>query len=261
MLTTCRSRIAAATLIVFPFQNSGVEGGNWSSVKFIAPLVFGILSLAALFVWQWFAERKWKGKIAATLPMELLRNRVYSVTVLHSCLTGFPYFVAIYAFPMRFQVVNRKNPFEAGLMLLPMLAATSIGSLLGGAINSKRNRLAETLAAACGLMLIGCALETTAASGEYVEAKVLGFLVFLGVGFGLSASGATMVGIFESPVREHGKFVLFQSCDMMLTNLHSNCPGNCSAGACPGRQHRNRRIVCHPERQGTRRRRRGRGVF
>lgn len=195
--------IAAAVLIVFPFQNSGVMGGDWSSVVFLAPLIFGVLSLAAVFVWQWFAERQWGEKFAATLPMVLLRNRVYSATVAIACLTGFPYFVAIYIFPMRFQVVNGKKPFVAGLMLLPMLAATSLGSLVAGAINSKTNRLAETLAAACALMLIGCALETTAGSGEYVEAKVLGFLAFLGVGFGLSAAAATMVAVFESPMREH----------------------------------------------------------
>ncbi|KAK0645606.1 major facilitator superfamily domain-containing protein [Cercophora newfieldiana] len=195
--------IAAATLIVFPFQNSGVEGGNWSSPKFIAPLVFGILALAAVFLWQWYAERRWEGKLAATLPIVLLRNRAYSTAAFHACLTGFAYFVAIYAFPMRFQVVNGKNPFEAGLMLLPMLAATAVGSVLAGAANKKDYRFSETLAVACALMMLGCALETTAGTGVAIEAKVLGFLVFIGIGFGLSAAGETMLGIEESPAREH----------------------------------------------------------
>ncbi|KAK4448125.1 MFS general substrate transporter, partial [Podospora aff. communis PSN243] len=195
--------VAAAVLIVFPFQNSGVEGGNWSSVKFIAPLVFGVFSLAALFVWQWYVERKWPEKFASTLPMVLLRNRGYSATVIHATLTGFPYFVAIYTFPMRFQVVNGKNPFEAGLMLLPMLAATALGSLIAGAVNGKVHKTAETMALGAALMLLGCALETTAGTGVAVEAKVLGFLVFIGVGFGLVAAGGTMSGIYTSPAREH----------------------------------------------------------
>ncbi|KAK0627689.1 major facilitator superfamily transporter [Immersiella caudata] len=195
--------VAAAALIVFPFQNSGVEGGNWSSPRFIAPLVFGVVSLTALFVWQWFVERRWPEKFASTLPMVLLRNRAYSATVIHATLTGFPYFVAIYTFPMRFQVVNGKNPFEAGLMLLPMLAATALGSLIAGAVNGKVHKTAETMGLGATLMLLGCALETTAGTGVAVEGKVLGFLVFVGVGFGLVAAGGTMSGIYTSPAREH----------------------------------------------------------
>ncbi|EAQ87973.1 predicted protein [Chaetomium globosum CBS 148.51] len=36
-----------------------------------------------------------------------------------------------------------------------------------------------------------------------VEAKVLGFLVFVGLGFGLSAAGGTMLAGAEAPVWEH----------------------------------------------------------
>jgi fucose permease len=110
---------------------------------------------------------------------------------------------------MRFQVVNGKNPFEAGLMLLPMLAATALGSLIAGAVNGKVHKTAETMALGAALMLLGCALETTAGTGVVVEGKILGFLVFVGVGFGLVAAGGTMSGIYSSPAREHGEFFSF----------------------------------------------------
>jgi hypothetical protein len=42
-----------------------------------------------------------------------------------------------------------------------------------------------------------------------VEAKVLGFLVFVGLGFGLSAAGATMLAGAEAPVWEHGGLFVF----------------------------------------------------
>jgi hypothetical protein len=55
-------------------------------------------------------------------------------------------------------------------------------------------------------MLLGCVLESVMLSPtESVEPKVLGFLVFVGFGFGLSASASTMLGAIESPIQEHGK--------------------------------------------------------
>jgi hypothetical protein len=123
-------------------------------------------------------------------------------------LTGFPYLLSIYAFPVRFQVVYGRSALQAGLMLLPMLAASAVGTVVAGAVNGgqKSQRFFETLLVACALMMLGCGLECTAGDGAVVEAKVLGFLVFVGLGFGLSAAGSTMLAGAEAPVFEHGGF-------------------------------------------------------
>lgn len=141
--------------------------------------------------------------LAAAIPMVLMRNRVYMMAVLNTTLMGFPYLLSLYIFPIRFQIVNGKGPLDAGLMLLPMLGATALGSFLAGVVNGKKNVIAETLVLAAALMLVGCALQTTAGSGEAVEAKVLGYQAFMGFGFGLSATGSTMIASLESPIREH----------------------------------------------------------
>lgn len=142
----------------------------------------------------------------------LLRNRAYAATALHTLLTGFPYLLCIYAFPVRFQAVYGASPLRAGLLLLPMLAASATGTVLAGAVNGnpeRKERFFETLMVAVGLMMLGCGLEVTAEPVGAVEAKVLGFLVFVGLGFGLSAAGGTMLAGAEAPVWEHGEFVLF----------------------------------------------------
>lgn len=126
-------------------------------------------------------------------------------------LVGFPYLVCIYTFPVRFQVVYGKSARDAGLMLLPMLAATALGTMAAGVISGapgKKARFFETMLAACAMMLLGCGLEITAGSEGRVEAKVLGFLAFIGLGFGLSAAAGTMVAVVEAPVFEHGEFIL-----------------------------------------------------
>lgn len=196
--------MAAACLIVFPFQNSS-KTGDWSDAVFVAPLVVGVACAIALLVWQAIVERKWPHDMAAAFPMVLLRNRTYALAVVNTMLLGFVYLMSIFVFPIRFQVVNNKSPFQAGLMLLPMLGATALASYLGGAINSKRNWIPETLVAAGVIMLLGCALEMTAGAGEALEPKVLGFLAFLGFGFGLSATCTTLTAIMEAPLQESGK--------------------------------------------------------
>ncbi|KAL1841855.1 hypothetical protein VTJ49DRAFT_6532 [Mycothermus thermophilus] len=214
--------IAAAVLIVFPFQHAMGAVDPWTSATFLATLIIGIACLAALFIWQAFLTRRITKKAsspAATrrdkervyseafaLPPVLLRNRVYAAAAVHTMLTGFPYILCVYAFPIRFQVVYGRSALDAGLMLLPMLAGTAFGTMLTGAVNGRdghKVRFLETLVAACVLMLLGCGLEITADDSGELEPKVLGFLAFVGVGFGLSAAGATMLTNAEAPVYEH----------------------------------------------------------
>ncbi|KAH6631918.1 major facilitator superfamily transporter [Chaetomium tenue] len=204
--------IASATLIVFPFQNAS-SSAPWSSAIFLAPLLTGLLSLAGLFTWQALLTKRQSTlstttttKTAFALPPVLLRNRVYAATALHTLLTGFPYLLCIYAFPVRFQAVYGASPLRAGLLLLPMLAASAMGTVVAGAVNGnpgRQERFFETLTVAGALMMLGCGLEMMAEPVGAVEAKVLGFLVFVGLGFGLSAAGGTMLAGAEAPVWEH----------------------------------------------------------
>ncbi|AEO66767.1 uncharacterized protein THITE_2115146 [Thermothielavioides terrestris NRRL 8126] len=207
--------IASVVLIVFPFQNATntpttTATSPWATATFLAPLLTGLLSLGLLALWQAaLAPRLHKqhnARLALALPPALLRNRVYAAAALHTLLTGFPYLLCVFAFPVRFQVVYGRSALQAGLMLLPMLAGTAVGTVLAGAVNGGRGkvRFLETLLVAAALMLLGCGLETTAEVGDgAVEPRVLGFLVFVGLGFGLSAAGGTMLAGAEAPVWEH----------------------------------------------------------
>ncbi|GAB1319025.1 Major facilitator superfamily transporter [Madurella fahalii] len=194
--------VAAAVLIVFPFQNSS-KTAQWTHAIFLAPLITGLFALAALFVWQHFIEHYSQRKLAAAFPPVLLNNRVYTATAIHTMLTGFPYLLSVYAFPVRFQVVYGRNALGAGVMLLPMLATSAMATLASGALNSKRNRLVETLVVGCVLMLLGCGLETMSFDTGGMEFKMMGYLTFIRFGFGLSASAGTIIAATESPVREH----------------------------------------------------------
>jgi len=197
--------IAATVLVVFPFQSAGSTINQWDKAIFLAPLIIGSVAFLMVFAWSIFVDKRWGDQLAAALPMSLLRNRVYASAVLNTMFLGFPYILTVYAFPLRCQVVNAKDALIAGVMLLPMLGSSAVGSAISGKVNGKKNHSCETLVVATGFMTLGCGLLTTVSGSVGLEAKALGFLVFIGLGFGLSVSTTTMLAASQSSMRDHGE--------------------------------------------------------
>ncbi|KAI1131292.1 major facilitator superfamily transporter [Nemania abortiva] len=195
--------IAATVLVVFPFQSAGSATDEWGQAIFLAPLVLGLIAFLGVFAWSFFADRRWGDKIAAALPMNLLRNRIYALAALNTMFLGFPYILIVYAFPLRCQVVNGKDALVAGVMLLPMLGSSAIGSAVSGRVNGKEDRSCETLVVATSFVALGCGLLTTISGSVGLEPKALGFLVFVGLGFGLSVTTTTILASLQSSIRDY----------------------------------------------------------
>ncbi|KAK8042598.1 hypothetical protein PG994_013081 [Apiospora phragmitis] len=194
--------IAAATLVVFPFQNAGSADNVWGEAIFLAPLLVGVACWVALILWTMFADRRWSDKLSAAFPMRLMRQRVYTATVLNTAFVGFEFIMLIYAFPLRLQVVNGKSALMAGVMLLPLLGGSALGSVVAGVVNKKNDWFCETLVVSNCLMVLGCGLLSTQSASADVEAKALGFLVFVGFGFGLTVASATMLATVQATVQD-----------------------------------------------------------
>jgi hypothetical protein len=135
-------------------------------------------------------------------PLRLLRKRVYMAYALSTLLIGFPYFLVIYALPLRFQVVNGKSPLTAGVALLPMLGSVAIGSTIGGAASSKKNNTFPVLVVASCLMTLGTALMSTLSNTTKVEPKTYGFQVLVGMGFGLTVSTVSLGAGLEAELKD-----------------------------------------------------------
>jgi hypothetical protein len=200
--------VSAAVLIVFAFQDAGYSHAEnpWARATFIGPLVAGLICWISLFAWEGIFEHFWRNKMAA-LPLVLIRNRVFAAVILNTIFLGFAYLSTLYAVPLRLQVVNGKSPVMAGVMMLPMLGGTGIGSAVTGALSKRKNRLSETMTVASILVTLGLALETTISDSSELQPKFLGFLVFIGLGYGMITASATMFTAMESPIAEHGKFL------------------------------------------------------
>jgi hypothetical protein len=209
--------IAAAVLVIFPFQSVGESqesASTWTTAAFIAPLTIGLILWLALIAWGYLANHDsiFKYRIALTFPITLFTNRTYTAAALSTLCIGYPYFMLSYAFPLRAQVLDEKDPLLAGIMLLPMLGATAVGTILAGVISKSKNYLFETMLVGACLLTVGAGLLTSinhgggggGESGD--DAKALGFIVFVGLGFGLNVAAATMITAFEVPIVDYGEW-------------------------------------------------------
>jgi len=147
--------------------------------------------------------RFWEETLATMFPLRLIKRRVYMAYVLSTLLIGFPYFLIIYSLPLRFQVVNGRSPLAAGVLLLPMLGSSAVASMIGGAVNGKKNRACATLLVGSGFMIIGTALLSTLSNTTDVQPRIYGFQVFVGLGFGLTVSTVSLGAGLESEVRDN----------------------------------------------------------
>lgn len=199
--------IPAAVLVVFAFQNAGESPDTttiWSQASFIAPLTIGLALWLVLIAWGYLAGHFFKDRVALTFPITLFRNRAYLAAAISTLFLGFPYFILSYSFPLRAQVVAEKSSLIAGVMLLPMVGSSALGTFLTGFISRTKNYLFETMLTGVCLMTLGTGLLTMVHSAKD-NSKALGFIFLVGLGFGFTVASATMLTSLEVPMKDYCK--------------------------------------------------------
>jgi len=194
--------IAASVLVVFSFQEAGLRADVWNQAIFVAPLVVGVVLWFALFGWEVLAARKWESTLMTMFPLRLIKRRVFMGHFVTTLLAGFPYFMVIYALPLRIQVVNGRSQLTAGVSLMPMLGSVAVASTISGMVNSKKDFIFPTLFAGAILMTIGSGALSSLENAVALPAKMYGFEVFVGLGFGLMVSTVSMGASLECELRD-----------------------------------------------------------
>jgi EmrB/QacA subfamily drug resistance transporter len=149
----------------------------WGSPGMVALLVGGVVLLAA-FV---FVEARAAEPI---LPLELFRNRVFTVTSAVGFIIGLALFGAVTYLPLYLQDVKGHSPTTSGLLITPMMAGLLTTSIASGQLISRFGRykpfpIAGTALTAVGLLLLSrLRVDTsTLVTGSY--------MLVLGLGLGL----------------------------------------------------------------------------
>jgi DNA-binding MarR family transcriptional regulator len=118
------------------------------------------------------------------LPLELFRNRVFSVTSGTAFIIGLALFGAVTYLPLYLQDVKGHSPTTSGLLITPMMAGLLITSIGSGQLISRFGRYKPFPVAGTAIMAVGLGLL----SRLYVDTSTLRaglYMLVLGLGLGL----------------------------------------------------------------------------
>jgi EmrB/QacA subfamily drug resistance transporter len=159
-------------------------GLTWGSSRMFAwssPQVIGLLAVSVvLFALLMIVERKASEPI---LPLDLFRNRVFSVVALLSMLQMMVLMGLSLYLPLFLQGVLAVSPTAAGLVMTPLSVSMVLGAMLAGPLVSalKRARLIAIFGAM--FMVVGTFLITLMTPATNLFQAIL-FMILAGIGTG-----------------------------------------------------------------------------
>jgi EmrB/QacA subfamily drug resistance transporter len=171
------SLLAGGLSAIVLYTSLGGTTYPWSSAQMVALIVSGFVLLAA-FV---FVEARAPEPI---LPLEIFRNRVFSVTSAVGFIIGLALFGAVTYLPLYLQDVKGHSPTTSGLLITPMMAGLLITSIGSGQLISRFGRYKPFPIAGTAIMAVGLVLL----SRLYVDTSTLVggvYMLVLGLGLGL----------------------------------------------------------------------------
>ena len=169
--------LAGGLSAIVLYTSLGGTTYSWSAPGMLALIVAGPLLLAA-FV---FVESRAPEPI---IPLELFRNRIFTVTSAIGFIVGLALFGAITYLPLYLQDVKGHSPTTSGLLITPMMAGLLTTSIASGQLISRFGRYRPFPIAGTAIMAVGLALLSRLQVGTSTLVTGL-YMLVLGLGLGL----------------------------------------------------------------------------
>jgi EmrB/QacA subfamily drug resistance transporter len=170
--------LAAGLSSIVLYTSLGGTTYGWWSAPMLLLLALSIASSVA-FV---FVERR---AAEPLLPLELFRNRVFSVASAVGFMVGIALFGSVTYLPLYLQVVRGASPTQSGLELLPLMAGVLLASIGSGQLITRRGRYKLFPIVGTALMAVGMGLLSRLAVGTSI-ALVDVYMLVLGLGLGFT---------------------------------------------------------------------------
>jgi len=174
-------------------------GGNtydWDSPVIIG-LIVGAIVAGITFV---FVERR---AVEPIMPLHLFKDRNFNLTTIVGLILGVAMFGALAYLPTYLQMVTGLNATQAGLLMIPLMAALLIASIASGQLVSRTGRykwLPMT-----GLVLVAISLFLLSTMTPALSTVIVcGYLAIMGLGLGMSMQILILVVQNSFPVTEVG---------------------------------------------------------
>jgi len=172
--------IAAMTAIVFAVIEAPAWG--WTSPSFLAALTAGLLLLAGFVAWELRTPEP-------MLPVRIFRNLRFTAGSIAITSAFFALFGFIFLITQYFQLVRGYGPLEAGVRTIPVAVAIATASVLAPRLVE---RAGTTRVVAAGLLSMAVGfLWVSTASAVTPYAEIVGQMLFLGAGLGMTTAPAT----------------------------------------------------------------------
>ena len=169
---------------------------DWDSLV-IAGLIAGFVVAGIAFV---MVERKAAEPI---MPLHLFKDRNFNLTTIAGLITGIAMFGALAYLPTYLQMVTGVNATEAGLLMIPMMAALLVSSIVSGQLVSRTGRYKWLPIVGTSIVAVALALMSTMTPTLPIWI-LCSFLALMGLGLGMSMQILILIVQNSFPVREVG---------------------------------------------------------
>jgi EmrB/QacA subfamily drug resistance transporter len=174
--------IAAIPLLLVASRG---QAWGWGGAASMACYAIGALGVAGFLL----AERRAGDR--ALLTLRLFRNHGFAVGAGQSLVVNIGMFAGILLLPLYLQLVKGYSPTAAGLLMLPQVAGTLLGSVIAGQFTARTGRYKILPVTGSVLLLAGMALLGRLSAGTPLAyAEVVMFL--MGAGSTLYAQTITL---------------------------------------------------------------------
>jgi len=124
-------------------------------------------------------------------PLRVLRTSESQLLNLAGLMSGAVMFILIFYLPLLLQDVFGYSPSHAGLLMTPLVAGTSVGSIVNGSLFPKQNEPSRLMVFGSALLALGCIFTLT------FSANSPGWWIFLsmslcGIGLGFLLPNFTL---------------------------------------------------------------------
>jgi EmrB/QacA subfamily drug resistance transporter len=169
--------LAAGLSGIVLYTSLGGTTWDWDAPQMVALILGGALCLAGFVV----VEGRAKEPI---LPLELFRNRVFTVSSVIGFIVGVALFGAVTYLPIYLQNVKGHSATEAGLLMTPMMAGVLITSITSGQLISRKGRYRPFPIIGTAVMTVGLVLLSRLEVGTSTVLAGL-YMLVMGLGIGM----------------------------------------------------------------------------
>jgi len=174
----------AATSIILMTTWGGTQYA-WGSVQVIGLAALAIVGTAAFLAIEARAAEP-------ILPLQVFRNRNFSLAIAMSFLLGLVLFGALTFLPLYQQTVQHLSATQSGLMLIPMMLGSTVTALIAGQVTTKTGRYKALPIIGAGVMTAGMYLLT--GIGLHTSLLTIGiYFAVIGLGMGFLMQITTLV--------------------------------------------------------------------